>query len=90
MTTTNRPRVLQGDDCCLPLVWKKDPTLLAYSRAGYARKTWKLSGEWTRVKTVQLTKVAVESLAPAGTAEVKDGEVSIALAPGEALMITPR
>jgi len=27
-------RVLQGDDCCLPLVWKKEPTLVAFSRGG--------------------------------------------------------
>src|SRR6266481_176544 len=34
--------VVQGNDCCLPLVWKSQPTILAYSRGGYERKTWKL------------------------------------------------
>jgi len=42
-----------------------------------------------RVKTVRITNVTVESLTPAGTAEVKDGELALALAPGQAEVITP-
>lgn len=83
-------RVVQGNDCCLPLVWKREPTLLAYSRGGYERKTWKLPVDWMRVKTVRITNVTVESITPAGTAEVKDGEVVLALAAGQAEVITPQ
>src|SRR6266849_1888619 len=82
-------RVLQGNDCCVPLVWKKEPTLLAYSRGGYERKKWKLPVDWMRVKTVQLTNVTVDNVTSVGTAEVKDGEVALALAPGQAVVITP-
>ncbi len=81
-------RVVQGNDCCVALVWKTRPTLLAYSRAGYERKTWKLPVEWMRVKTVQLTNVTAESLMPAGTTEVKDGALALALAAGQAQVIT--
>ena len=83
-------RVLQGNDCCVPLVWKKQPTLLAYSRAGYERKTWKLPVDWIRVKSVQITNVTVDSVTSVGAAEVKDGEVALALAPGQAVVITPQ
>ena len=48
--------------------------LLAYSHAGYERKTWKLPLDWMRVKTVQLTNVTVDRLTPVGTAEIKDGD----------------
>jgi hypothetical protein len=85
---TESQRVLQANDCCLPLVWKTQPTLLAYSRSGYERKLWKLGAGWMGVKTVRLTNVTVESLAPAGTAEVKEGELTLSLAPGQAVMIT--
>jgi hypothetical protein len=85
----DRQRVLQGNDCCLPLPWTKDLTLLAYSRGGCARKAWKLPADWMRVKTVQLANVTVDSIAPAGTAEVQEGELALTLGAGQAAMITP-
>ena len=81
-------RVLHGNDCCLPLVWKKEPTLVAFSRGGYARKVWKLPTDWTEVKTVRLANVTVEAITPVGTAEVRDGELALTLAPGQAMVIT--
>jgi hypothetical protein len=80
-------RVVQGNDCCVPLAWKTNHTLLAYSRGGYERKLWKLPADWAPVKKVQLTQVTVDSLTPGGTAEIKDGEFALALAPGQAVMI---
>ena len=72
------------------MVWEKEPTLLAYSRDGYARKTWKLPVDWTQVKTVRLANVTVDSVTAAGTTEVKDGELALALTPGQAVVITRR
>ncbi len=85
-----RQRVVQENDCCVPLVWKKEPTLLAYSRSGYANKTWKLLADWTRVKTVGCANITVESVTEAGTAEVKDGALTLTLMAGQAMVITPR
>jgi hypothetical protein len=81
-------RVLQGNDCCLPLVWKRESTLLAYSRGGYARKAWKVPADWLPAKAVRLSNVTVDSVTAAGTAEVTDGELTLALAPGQAVVIT--
>jgi hypothetical protein len=81
-------RVLQGNDCCIPLVWNRKPTLLAYSGSGYQRKTWKVPADWVGVKTVQLTNVTVDAVTPAGTAEVKDGQVALTLTPGQAVVIS--
>jgi hypothetical protein len=88
--TAERLRVVQGEDCCLPLVWKKEPTLLAYSRNGYASKTWKLPADWAPVKIVRLANVTVESVTDSGTAEVNDGALTLTLAVGQAIVITPR
>jgi len=81
-------RILQGDDCCVPLVWETDRTLLAYSRNGYARKSWELPTDWKGVKTAKLTNVTVENVTPAGTADVEDGKVALSLAAGQAVLIT--
>jgi hypothetical protein len=88
--TADRQRVLQGNDCCVPLVWKREPTVLAYSHGGYARKAWKLPVDWMRVKAVRMANVTVDSITAAGTAEVKDGELALALTPGQAVVITQR
>jgi hypothetical protein len=83
-------RILQGNDCCVPLAWKTKPTLIAYSRNGCTSKAWKCPEDWMRVKTAETTNVTVDSLTPAGTVAVNDGEVSMVLAPGQALMLTPK
>ena len=82
--------MVQEDDCCVPLVWKKEPTLLAYSRSGYASKTWKPPADWTRVETARLANLTVESVTEAGTAEIKDGALTLSLTAGRAIVITPR
>ncbi len=81
-------RILEGNDCCVPLVWKKEPTLIAFSRGGYARKVWKLSADWTGVKTVRLANVTVDAITSAGTTEVGDGKLALTLAPGQAMVMT--
>src|SRR5258708_32235149 len=60
-------RVLQGNDCCVPLVWKKQPTLAAYSRAGYERKRWKRPVAWIRARPVQSTNRTLDSVTPAAS-----------------------
>lgn len=81
--------VIQGEDCCVPLVWKKEPTLIAYSRGGCAGKTWKLPADWMRVKTARLAKVTVESIIEAGTSSINDGALTLTLTAGQALVVTP-
>ncbi|PWU18582.1 MAG: hypothetical protein C5B50_08680 [Verrucomicrobia bacterium] len=85
---SDRERVLQGGDCCVSLVWKKDLTLAAYSRDGCAHKTWELPADWKHVKTARLTRLTVEQMTPAGTAEVNDGKLTLSLAGGHAVVIT--
>ncbi len=93
---TNQPqaadwkKVQQGGDVCIPLIWKKEKTLIAYSRGGYANKTWELPADWKSVKTATLTRIASDGskTEDAGTAEIKDGKLTLALKAGEALMIT--
>jgi len=41
-----------------------------------------------QTKAVKLSIVSVDSVTAAGTAEVKDGELALTLAPGQAVEIT--
>ena len=81
-------RIMQANDCCVPLVWHKEPILLAYSRTGYTQRTWELPADQHRFKTVKMTDLTVDRLTPGGTAEVKDGKFSLTLAAGQAVIIT--
>ena len=87
-TSNDLQRIVQGDDCCVPLVWKSDRTLLAYSRSGYNRKKWELPADWKTVKTTELTNITVDKLTPAGTAEVEAGQLALSLSAGQAVLIT--
>jgi hypothetical protein len=42
------------------------------------------------VRTVQLANLTVDSITAAGSAEVKDGELALALTPGQAVVLTPQ
>ena len=77
-----------------PWLHKYDQSLvmkifLAEIRGGYARKTWKLPVDRISVKSVLITNVTVDSVTSVGAAEVKDGELALALRPGQAVVITP-
>jgi hypothetical protein len=87
---SERLQVVQGEDCCVPLMWRKEPGLVAHSRRGYASKTWKLPDDWRQVKTVRLASVTVETIKEAGTATVKDGGLMLTLGAGQAMLITPQ
>ena len=90
---TNQPqaadwaKVLQGGNVCLPLIWKKERTLIAYSRGGYAGKTWALPDEWKTVTSAAATRIASDGskTEDAGTVEIKDGQLTLTLKAGEAL-----
>ena len=72
------------------MVWEKEPTLLAYSRDSCVCRAWELHVDWIGVRSVRLANVTVDSITAAGTVEVKDGDLALALTPGQAVVITRR
>jgi hypothetical protein len=83
-------KVLQGGDCCLPLTWTKESSLVLYSRKGYAKKTWELPANWKGVKSATLVRVTPEKLEPAGETVIVDGKLTVTLKPGEEMMATAK
>lgn len=79
-----------GDDVCIPALWRRDKTLVAYSRNGYDRKSWKLPPDWRGVQQVTLFKITLDGPIEAGTADVKDCNLTLSLVPSEGLLIVRR
>lgn len=80
--------MVDGTDICMPALWCKEPTLIAYSKEGYASKTWPLPPGWQGVKAVSLFRITCEGPEPLGQAQAVDGRVTLRVGPNEALKIT--
>jgi len=82
-------KILQGGDCCVPLPWRTNPALVAYSRNGYASKSLSLPAHWNGKTHARLSRIAPDGskLDDAGKTEIKDGQLKLSLKAGEALLI---
>ena len=80
-------KVVAGGDCCGPLPWKKEPTVVAYSQAGCQNKIWNLPTTWKSVKSARVFNVTPGMVAEIERIAVKDGQLTISLKPGQEIMI---
>jgi hypothetical protein len=80
-------QVVEGTDVCMPALWCDEKTLIAYSKGGYASRTWELPADWNGVPIVRLSRITLQGHEPAGEAPVTDGKITLGLAGNEALMI---
>lgn len=81
--------MLDGTDICMPALWCPSRTIIAYSREGYARKTWVLPSSWADVNRVAVARITDEGNQPVGGIDVQDGKVTMDVAANEALALTP-
>lgn len=82
-------RMLDGDDICMPALWRQDGSLIAYSKDGYDSKIWQLPPDWKDVKKASVSRVTLTGLDEAGQVDVSSGNVSLSVGSDEALLITP-
>ena len=80
--------MIDGTDICMPCLWCDDPTLIAYSKEGFASKRWQLPTGWEAVEAVTLAKVTDKGDEPLGKAEVTDGGISLTMGEGDVFKIT--
>jgi len=81
--------MIDGTDICMPALWCKEKTILAYSKEGHASKTWKLPSDWEGVKKVILAGLLFGGPEPIGEAVVAEGRLTLRLGKGEALRVAP-
>jgi len=79
----------EDDDLFVPALWHKQE-MIAYSKLGYASKTWQLPDDWGKVKQVDLYRITMEGCVPVNQRiPVSEGKLHLALEPEEAVSILP-
>jgi hypothetical protein len=79
----------EDDDLFVPALWHKRE-IIAYSRTGYAQRTWRLPADWRGVRRVDVYRIAQEGLDRCRTkVPVVGGTIALTLGQDEALTIVP-
>jgi hypothetical protein len=86
--TEDRQSMIDGTDICMPCLWCEEPTLIAYSKEGYAQKTWPLPPDWKDINEVALSRITMAGHEEIGTAEVVDETITLSLGKGETVKIS--
>jgi hypothetical protein len=76
-----------GDDLFVPVPWQPEPEIIAYSRDGYASRTWRLPHEWEDAGAIRLSRITASGLEGEIRLPVLHGQAVLSLAPGEALSL---
>ena len=79
----------EDDDLFVPALWNKKE-IIAYSRAGYASKSWQLPDDWRKITRVDLYRITLDGCVPlAKRVPVSDGRLVLSLGPDESVSILP-
>jgi hypothetical protein len=89
LTMTQNGKLMQrNDDVFIPALWRKEPTIVAYSADGYVSQTWDMSDDWTAT-TVDIYKITLDGLKPLQQkVPVKDRQLTLSLAKDEAVVVS--
>lgn len=86
----NTEKMIDGTDICMPALWCKEPTLIAYSQEGYENKTWELPENWKETANVEISKINYSGEEELSETYVEDGRINISLSPEVAVKIVPK
>jgi len=79
----------EDDDLLVPALWQARE-IVAYSRAGYEQKTWRLPAGWRDVAHLDLYRITLQGRVPVQKdVPARDGSLVLSLAAGEAVAIVP-
>jgi hypothetical protein len=81
--------MIDGTDICMPALWCQEPTLIAYSKEGYAGKTWAVPADWAKVAQVRVWRVGPKGCQPLQDLAVAGGAINLGVAKNETLKICP-
>ena len=84
--------IRQDDDVFAPVAWLKEiPAVAAYSRDGYANKTWTVLPDWNGLDAVDIYSITIDGpqLLAGNAAISAQRTVTLSLAPNQAVLIVP-
>ena len=76
-------------DVCMPALWCEQPTLIAYSKGGFANRIWPLPPEWSGTTEVVVARLTTEGPQARDRVSTEPGGIRLSLLPDEAVRITP-
>jgi hypothetical protein len=72
---------------CMPALWCEEPTLIAYSKAGFGKQYWPLPPEWSDVSEVQISRLTIDGPEPRDRVTVDPNGIRFSLLADEAVCI---
>jgi len=82
-------KMMDGTNICMPALWCKKPTMIAYSKDGYAQKAWQLPSDWAGVSKIEVSRISAEGPQKPTKVSVSQAEFLLTLVPDQAVCITP-
>lgn len=81
--------LVDGGDVFMPALWTKSGEWFAYSKDGGTR-AWPVPEAWKNKAEVRAFALSDDGRSPATVMPIRDGALSIQLAPGEAFALSAR
>lgn len=80
-----------GDDVCLPALWRANREVIAYSGDGYSHRAWRLPEDWAGIRRADVYKITLDGpvLAQKGLTIGPDRLIRISLGRDEGVSILP-
>jgi len=80
-----------GNDVCIPALWRTDKEVIAYSADGYARRSWRLPEDWAGIRKADVYRITLDGplLKQKSLAVAPDRTVNLTLDKDEGLSIVP-
>lgn len=80
-----------GNDVCIPALWRTNKEVIAYSADGYARRSWKLPEDWAGIRKSDVYRITLDGpvLKQKGLIIAPDRTVNLALDRDEGVSIVP-
>ena len=79
--------LVENTDVLIPALWMGAGRLLAYSKNGYANKSWTLPENWKDVKEVKLSRITDEGKTKPEMTKPAAGKLDLTLAKDEMILI---
>ena len=80
-----------GNDVCIPVLWRTNKEVIAYSADGYARRSWKLPENWEGIRKADVFRITPDGpvLKQKGLAVAPDRTINLTLGRDEGVSILP-
>ncbi|GAO43529.1 endo-alpha-N-acetylgalactosaminidase family protein [Flavihumibacter petaseus] len=77
----------EGSDVCMPASWIDSKSMIAYSRDGYEKRTWRLPAAFRKATQAEIFVVTANGTEKKGSTKISKGQLRLQLSPDEMVWI---